>query len=313
MRLVGITIKWININTKQHFVNSAQLFVKSTILDVNPLANREMNPINQEVESFVARNKMKSTLLVILVVGVFLGFLSPFGMDDLPLHWSIIYWEVTCAIGFAVFMPITYYGNLLLKNVLNRHWCRVAVSSFFASIILSLILPLTNSIFFTQTVSFSTQFWAILPKVFVIGSVLTFVSMMENYFKWQKTELLAQQKLNQEFKQQSEQSKDLPLERFMELLPVNKRGDLYCLEMADHYVKVYTSQGHHLLLMRFKDALLMLSDYQGLQTHRSWWVAKAAITALKKDGRKITLNLVNNVEVPVSRTYAEAVKSASIH
>lgn len=96
----------------------------------------------------------------------------------------------------------------------------------------------------------------------------------------------------------------------MNQLPIEKRGELLCLEMSDHYVKVYTSKGHHMVLMRFKNALSALSLYPGTQTHRSWWVAHNAIKQVKKDERKISLVLLNDLVVPVSRTYARDVKQA---
>jgi len=256
---------------------------------------------------------MKNAITAIIVIGVFIGFLSPFGMDEIPLHWSIAYWLTTCALGYVVYMPFTYYGDLLLMKALPIHWCRIAVSAFVGSVLMSFVVPIINWVFFSQEVNYNEQFFGVLPKAIVIGGVITFVSLIQDYLRWQKTELLAQQQLNAAHQQKAEQEENFPVEKFMALLPIEKRGELYCLEMADHYVKVYTSQGHHLLLMRFKDALQLLEKFQGLQTHRSWWVAKSAITSLKKDGRKVSLLLVNELEVPVSRTYADEVKSADIH
>ena len=67
-----------------------------------------------------------------------------------------------------------------------------------------------------------------------------------------------------------------------------------------------------MLLMRLKDALLQLEGFPGLQTHRSWWVASDAIVSVNKQNRKMTLLLSNNLEVPVSRTFVDAVKAANI-
>lgn len=96
----------------------------------------------------------------------------------------------------------------------------------------------------------------------------------------------------------------------MQELPVNKRGDLICLEMCDHYVKVHTDKGHHMVLMRFKDAMQALENYLGIQTHRSWWVATDAITSVKKEQRKVQLVLSNELVIPVSRTYQKRVTEA---
>jgi hypothetical protein len=272
-----------------------------------------MNHKNQHIEPFITKKKLKSVLVIILVVSIFIGFLSPFGMSGLPLYKSIFYWLVTCTIGYMIYMPTIYYGNQLLKNVVAIQWLRIIIAGLIASILMSLTLPLINGLFFNNLVNYTSQFWSLLPKTIVIGGFLTFINLMQGHVKRQKEELITQQKLNEEYQQQSEQTKNSGLEQFLTLLPVNKRGDLYCLEMADHYVKVYTSEGHHLLLMRFKDALTQLAEFDGLQTHRSWWVANSAITSVKKDGRKTSLIMKNNLEVPVSRTYLNDVKAAAIH
>ena len=43
---------------------------------------------------------------------------------------------------------------------------------------------------------------------------------------------------------------------------------------------------------------------EGLQVHRSWWVARDAITDAKRGDGRATLTLKDGAEVPVSRTYA---------
>ena len=112
--------------------------------------------------------------------------------------------------------------------------------------------------------------------------------------------------------EQHQQSRDIDtiqIEQFMGLLPLEKRGKLLCLEMDDHYLKVHTDKGQHMLLMRLKDALMQLEGFPGLQTHRSWCVANHAVVSVNKENRKMSLLLTNHLEVPVSRTFVEAVKA----
>ena len=97
-------------------------------------------------------------------------------------------------------------------------------------------------------------------------------------------------------------------EPLLEQLRANKRGELLAVETQDHYLKVYTDKGHHLILMRLKDALTLLKDYPGLQIRRSWWVANSAITAIEKVDRKTWLVLKNGIKAPVSRTFTADVK-----
>ncbi len=98
---------------------------------------------------------------------------------------------------------------------------------------------------------------------------------------------------------------------FLDRLPVRLRGaDLYAIESEDHYLRVHTSAGQELILMRLADAVRELAGVEGLQTHRSWWVAKQGLADVVKGDGRLILKLKSGVEAPVSRTYAKAVKDA---
>ena len=57
--------------------------------------------------------------------------------------------------------------------------------------------------------------------------------------------------------------------------------------MEDHYVRVHTTQGSALVLMSLSQAMAGLQDIEGVQTHRSWWVARSAIVGVVEDGRRL--------------------------
>jgi DNA-binding LytR/AlgR family response regulator len=104
---------------------------------------------------------------------------------------------------------------------------------------------------------------------------------------------------------------DAAAPRFLARLPARLAGaELYAVEAEDHYLRLHTSQGQELILMRLTDAIEELEGLEGAQTHRSWWVAKAAVTdAERLDGRAV-LTLRDGAEVPVSRGFAKALRSA---
>jgi DNA-binding LytR/AlgR family response regulator len=97
--------------------------------------------------------------------------------------------------------------------------------------------------------------------------------------------------------------------KFLERLPLKLRGaDIWAVEAEDHYLRLHTSKGQDLILMRLSDAIAELEGIEGAQAHRSWWVARDAITeAVRGDGRA-TLTLKDGAEVPVSRTYARLLR-----
>ncbi|HYD64994.1 LytTR family DNA-binding domain-containing protein [Azospirillum sp.] len=98
---------------------------------------------------------------------------------------------------------------------------------------------------------------------------------------------------------------------FLARIPARLGRSLVALEMEDHYVRVHTANGSDLLLMRLRDAVAELEGFDGLQVHRSYWVAAAAVTGVerKPDG-KLTLVLSTGLKVPVSRSFAPAVRAA---
>jgi len=97
--------------------------------------------------------------------------------------------------------------------------------------------------------------------------------------------------------------------KFLDRLPLKLRGaEVWAVEAEDHYLRLHTSKGQDLILMRLSDAIDELEGVEGARVHRSWWVARDAIAeAVRGDGRA-TLTLKDGAEVPVSRTYARLLR-----
>lgn len=83
-----------------------------------------------------------------------------------------------------------------------------------------------------------------------------------------------------------------------------------CLQMEDHYVRIHTVEGSSLALMSLSQAITRLDGIEGLQTHRSWWVARAAVTGVVEDGRNLRLSLVGGLSAPVSRARVSQLRAA---
>lgn len=92
--------------------------------------------------------------------------------------------------------------------------------------------------------------------------------------------------------------------RFAARLPLRlQHAAIHALEAQDHYLQVHTDAGSELILMRLSDAIDELDGLDGARCHRSWWVARPAVTdVIQRDGR-VMLKLVGDLTVPVSRTY----------
>lgn len=95
---------------------------------------------------------------------------------------------------------------------------------------------------------------------------------------------------------------------FVERLSGELGHDVISLQAQDHYLRVTTPRGSALILYRFSDALKELDASSGIRAHRSYWVARSAVTRLVARGGRHFLLLANGDRVPVSRTYLEQVR-----
>ena len=98
----------------------------------------------------------------------------------------------------------------------------------------------------------------------------------------------------------------------LDRLPLDKRGPLLSLSVEDHYVRVRTTRGEEMVLMRLGDAIRETAPTDGLQVHRSHWVARAAVTAARRDGDRAILTLTDGHELPASRRYIPALRDAGL-
>jgi DNA-binding LytR/AlgR family response regulator len=99
---------------------------------------------------------------------------------------------------------------------------------------------------------------------------------------------------------------------FADRLPPQIGRDIVAVKAEDHYLRVYTRLGDALVLYRLGDAIAELerAGVDGLRTHRSFWVARAAVTSIIIEDRSLALRTFSGLVVPVSQTYKESVRRA---
>ena len=278
------------------------------------MANREINLKNQALNDFLKARDLMTDTLVVSVFVLFLTFLRPFGMHQIDLFYAGLFWTVICFTGYLVYSPTMFFISSWLTNTLpkqvNNSLVRLVVSTLTASILMGLLTPFIINQFFDYGNNGYMQAvpMSILYCIF-IGGIIAGVSSLKTLMLRQRKQLQQNEQALAREAQKIDKIQNQPAEALIYELPIAKRGKLICLQMDDHYLNISTDKGEHLLLMRFKDALAKLENYDGFQTHRSWWVAKEAVLDTKKDGRKLILILQNGTEVPVSQTYLANVKA----
>jgi len=92
--------------------------------------------------------------------------------------------------------------------------------------------------------------------------------------------------------------------------PAADPGAILYLRMEDHYVRIRTEHGSRLEMGPLGRVTAGLAGAEGLQTHRSWWVARRAIIGVERDGRNLRLRLSDGETAPVSRASVAKLRAA---
>lgn len=110
---------------------------------------------------------------------------------------------------------------------------------------------------------------------------------------------------------QADVAPSVPDETFQRRLPYELRGPLVRIEAQDHYLNVVSEKGSTLILMRLGDAIAELEG-QGLQVHRSHWIALEGVTKPRRAKGRDVLVMSDGSEVPVSRSFRAAAQDAGL-
>lgn len=235
------------------------------------------------------------TLGFVLILGLIIGYLGPFGSYAIQLPVRLLYWVISIFIGYFVYSQTLRFAQWYFVDKKVHPFIKFIIPSFCAALLLSFFTEFLTSVFFNVPKEYRTNFYDYFLQVFIVGVIISFIisQFHKNIRSSNST---------------SSVTRIQPGKVFLDRLPHAIGDELMCFVMEDHYLKVYTKKGEHMLLMRMKDALVELADYNGMQVHRSWWVAQDAVSRFKKSGRNTVLVLDNNREVPVSKTYLKLVK-----
>ena len=89
---------------------------------------------------------------------------------------------------------------------------------------------------------------------------------------------------------------------FFQRVPREFGRDLVYMRVSGHYLRVVTTLGSKVIILRLADAVRELGGL-GMQTHRSYWVAFAHIGYIVRRDRRFLLHVTGGDEIPVSRTF----------
>lgn len=231
-------------------------------------------------------------LIIAAAIGSFLAISGAFDTGHMSLPARLTYWIVLLVLG-------SVWGRFIARYVFGmaphdqRLWLRVIVCSLLIAGPFTGVVWIADAVFGASHMGLKAGL-SLLLAVTLIALATTTINVLIERGRIAPV-VVAQD--------------DPAPPRFLQRLPLKLRGaDIWAVESEDHYLRLHTSKGQDLILMRLADAVSELDGIEGAQVHRSWWVARDAIADARRGDGRATLTLKDGSEVPVSRTYAKILR-----
>lgn len=225
-------------------------------------------------------------------LAAFLTFTGVYdAVKSLPIWWGWAYWMLTLVVGCLIgYFTIRGLSRLQAPLIAQYGAAMLTSTAAVTAVICGINIGLGD-----------TLNMALIPSLFVQVLVISIVVFSLGIL-WERAS----------GKPSIETPSRDPIKHFLEHLPMKYRDtELYAVSSEDHYLRVHTSKGEELILMRLSDAIHALKEADGLQTHRSWWVGSVGVSEVSRDNGKVEILLKSGATAPVSRTYQPAIKAAN--
>jgi DNA-binding LytR/AlgR family response regulator len=231
-------------------------------------------------------------VLATALVAVIVALSGGFGTGVLTVVPRVLYWVALAAVGAAIGILVARYG-------FPAFWFTQKPIAAWAIIVASITAPMTllvaaSTAVIHHIVLRPELFAEVFPSTLATTAGMTALAFLVRRHGPVETHAAAS---------------DAPPAKFLARLPARLAdADLWAIEAEDHYLRLHTSKGQDLILMRLSDAVAELEGIEGARTHRSWWVARSAVTRADRADGRATLTLIDGAEVPVSRAYAKVLR-----
>ncbi|WP_417693912.1 LytTR family DNA-binding domain-containing protein [Roseibium sp.] len=244
----------------------------------------------------------RRTYAIALGIICLLTLSGPFGTSDgMSLPARLLFWSLIVASGFGIGnLTGSMVGHTLRLAGFARPLC-YALAGFAAGLAVLPAILILNLIFFQADLTNTDYLLRQLLNCLIIGGVVAL-----------NLAIFSRNSRTSPDPQNSSVETSPVLDRLQRRLPVEKRSPLRWLSVSDHYVEVATLKGQELLLLRLKDAIEEIDQTDGLQIHRSHWVAKNAIEKVSRENGKTLIHTSDGPILPVSRTYLPELKARGL-
>tara|TARA_R110002073_G_scaffold4321_2_gene28518 strand:- start:2869 stop:3696 length:828 start_codon:yes stop_codon:yes gene_type:complete len=254
---------------------------------------------------------------LMLAVGVFFAVTGVYGIDQAPGGLRFVYWGVVMVAGGVVVILVETLYARYAPAALQGGWISLAVVAALATIPQGLIVAVFEGALFgprndvTEVTSFPVA-W--INVGFIVLPMIALLRLLRLALAPDLVAMAADtgSAENDQIGAVSLADKSPPA-ALGEKLPASLRqAELLALQAEDHYVRIHTSAGSDLVLIRFADAMKLVENRAGFRLHRSWWVSAASLCGARFSRGSGEAELSGGLKAPISRTYAPQLRRAGL-
>jgi hypothetical protein len=267
--------------------------------------------------SAIGMKKLVRICAIALGAGLLLGFIGPFGTYEsmsTPIRFG--FWIGGIFIGMIIHVPLFHGAALVGSQYRIPSWIWVSISAVIAALPMTFVI---NGIFATVlNVTVLDSLFQLYPFVLAISLPMQWLSYVTaDRALAEPIEIASHSVPNTSAQINPPVGAEATLDvakakspRLLARLPARLGREIICLEMEDHYLRVFTQIGDTMVHLRMADAAQEMDGVEGMLVHRSYWVTRSAITGWARDGKNVTLHLANGKSVPVARDRQPLVRAA---
>ncbi|UKK82961.1 LytTR family transcriptional regulator DNA-binding domain-containing protein [Sphingopyxis sp. BSN-002] len=244
-------------------------------------------------------------LLAMVMLGLLIGLLGPFGTFDNPPAVRMLSWAIWLVAGYLFFRPTGVVAGWLCEATGLPRFAGRLIALAVASVPVTLIvIMMVGRMSFADALR-SPGFWTMYLYICVISAVAS-ISMAALFARGTPEDA----PVAAEGPAEPVAEEGPPVEAAPALPLPPGFGPVRALKGEDHYVRVIGDGREELILMRMRDAIERLGPVEGLRIHRSWWVAKDAVAAVRREGRTAVVILTSGHEATVARDMMPQLRAA---
>ncbi|MCB1517278.1 MAG: LytTR family transcriptional regulator [Hyphomicrobiaceae bacterium] len=254
-------------------------------------------PLQSAIRELQRLGRDPRTLGAMAFAILVLGFSGPFQTFELlPIGPRFAYWTFICVLTFSAG---AFFGTWTVEALNARKLplaAQIGGAGLGAGIPASIIVVLINWLTFGDEMLNWQETWPVPVFTLIISTAVS--GLFALFARHGNAARVSEPEVK-------------PV-RLLERLPQHKRGKLISMSVSDHYVAITTDRGKELVLMRFRDAMAECEGCEGVQIHRSHWIALNQITnVLRLDGKTL-IETSAGERLPVSRSFAETLKERGV-